>query len=140
MTWQKEVPTTLFSRSLALQPRRGHDGLRAARDGRAAGGDGVAGGALCSGAQRSTFVQATLGRSAVLTRVRCAGAQTTIMAVAYDGGVVLGADSRTSTGAPGRAANVGKRDSNLCSLLAGPGQPARRTRRRSQLVSAARRL
>ena len=26
--------------------------------------------------------------------------QTTIMAVSYDGGVVLGADSRTSTGAP----------------------------------------
>ena len=30
---------------------------------------------------------------------RAARAQTTIMAVTYDGGVVLGADSRTSTGA-----------------------------------------
>ena len=29
----------------------------------------------------------------------CAASQTSIMAVAYDGGVVIGADSRTSTGA-----------------------------------------
>lgn len=35
-----------------------------------------------------------------LTRALRCRRQTTIMAVSYDGGVVLGADSRTSTGAP----------------------------------------
>ena len=37
---------------------------------------------------------------------RAACAQTTIMAVTYDGGVVLGADSRTSTGAAGLLAEL----------------------------------
>ena len=43
-------------------------------------------------------VTQALSPSPVSHALRCR--QTTIMAVSYDGGVVLGADSRTSTGAP----------------------------------------
>ncbi len=80
-----------------LHGRSRRYGRSAAGAGRGAGGDSIAGGAPALRAELHRVSLPCLAASADAARAACA--QTTIMAVTYDGGVVLGADSRTSTGA-----------------------------------------